>query len=355
MLHLEWPWIFVLLPLPWLIYRFWPAAKQEEAALLVPFFERLPGAEAVKGPHRFSQWFRLLLLSLIWVATLTASARPMWIGDPIAMPASGRDLLLGVDISGSMETPDMEWQGENYDRLSIVKAVVGDFVKRRQSDRLGLILFGTRAYLQAPLTFDRTTVNKLLQEAQLGFAGEKTAIGDAIGLGVKRLRDRPKDSRVMILLTDGANTAGQVTPLKAAELAEKANVKIYTIGIGADEMITPGLFGSSFGSRRVNPSADLDETTLKAIAEQTGGIYFRARSPEDLQLIYQQLDKLEPIEQEAEVFRPTQSLFYWALGTALALCALMFVQRLLQDAMTGLSGNRNLTQTTSRQEENSRV
>ncbi|WP_439134458.1 VWA domain-containing protein [Pseudomaricurvus sp.] len=354
MLHLEFPWIFVLLPLPWLIYRFWPAAKQEDAALLVPFFDRLPGTDAIKGSHRFTQWFRLLLLSLVWVATLTAAARPMWIGDPVALPASGRDLLLGVDISGSMETPDMEWQGENYDRLSIVKAVVGDFVKRRQSDRLGLVLFGTRAYLQAPLTFDRTTVNQLLQEAQLGLAGEKTAIGEAIGLGVKRLRDRPRDSRVMILLTDGANTAGQVTPLKAAELAEKADVKIYTIGIGADEMVTPGLFGSSFGSRRVNPSADLDEATLKAIAQQTGGQYFRARSPEDLQLIYQQLDKLEPIEQEAEVFRPTQSLFYWALGAALALISLMFLQRLILDAMNKTTNAHNLSSTPRPQEESSR-
>jgi Ca-activated chloride channel family protein len=281
------------------------------------------------------------------------------VGDPVAMPASGRDLLLGVDISGSMEIQDMQWQGDNYDRLSIVKAVVGDFVQRRQSDRLGLVLFGTHAYLQAPLTFDRTTVNQLLQEAQLGFAGEKTAIGDAIGLGVKRLRHRPQESRVMILLTDGANTAGQITPLKAAELAAKAKVKIYTIGIGADEMITPGIFGSSFGARRVNPSADLDEATLKAIAEQTGGQYFRARSPEDLQVIYQELDKLEPIEQEAETFRPTQSLFYWPLGVALVLAGLLFLQRLASPWLKRDSwprANRN-SQTTQppRQEENSRA
>ncbi len=329
MLHLEWPWVFILLPLPWMVYRFWPAAKQEDAALLVPFFDRLPAASGLTAKPNGRRWLRLLALCLIWLATLTAAARPMWVGDPIALPASGRDLLLGVDISGSMETRDMQWQGDSFDRLTIVKAVVGDFVERRESDRLGLILFGTRAYLQAPLTFDRITVNQLLQEAQLGFAGEKTAIGDAIGLGVKRLRDRPQDSRVMILLTDGANTAGQVTPLKAAELATKAGVKIYTVGVGADEMVTPGLFGSSFGSRRINPSADLDETTLKAIAEQTGGQYFRARSPKDLELIYQQLDKLEPIEQEEEVFRPTQSLFQWPLGIALALTGLMLLSRLL--------------------------
>ncbi|GAB3091603.1 VWA domain-containing protein [Aestuariicella hydrocarbonica] len=347
MLHLEWPWVFALLPLPWIIYRFWPAAKQEDAALLVPFFERLPTTgTAVSGPSK-TLWLRILMLTLIWLATLTAAARPMWVGDAISMPASGRDLLLSVDISGSMETRDMQWQGEGYDRLSIVKMVVGDFVKRREADRLGLILFGSRAYLQAPLTFDRTTVNQLLQEAQLGFAGEKTAIGDAIGLGVKRLRERPQDSRVMILLTDGANTSGQISPLKAAELAAKAKVKIYTIGVGADEMVTPGLFGSSFGARRINPSADLDESTLKSIAQQTGGIYFRARSPEDLQTIYLQLDKLEPIDQEAEVFRPTQSLFYWALALALGLCAFMFLQRLAQDLWhkLALSENNGPTQT----------
>lgn len=354
MLHFDWPWAFVLLPLPWFIYRFWPAARQEEAALLVPFYDRLPGAEALTGKQQFTQWLRLLVLSLIWLAILTAAARPMWVGDPVALPASGRDLLLGVDISGSMEIRDMQWQGDSYDRLSIVKAVVGDFVQRRQSDRLGLVLFGTRAYLQAPLTFDRITVNQLLQEAQLGFAGEKTAIGDAIGLGVKRLRNRPQESRVMILLTDGANTAGQITPLKAAELAAKAGVKIYTIGIGADEMITPGLFGSLFGARRVNPSADLDEATLKSIAEQTGGQYFRARSPEDLQVIYEQLDKLEPIEQEAEVFRPTQSLFYWALGVALALTALLLLQRMLQDVWQRLRRNTDLSNTT-RQEDSTRA
>lgn len=328
MLTLEWPWIFVLLPLPWLVYRFWPAAKREDAALLVPFYSRL-SQQTASATHQRHRWLNAIVLCLIWSATLTACARPMWIGDPISMPASGRDLLLAVDISGSMETRDMQWQGDSFDRLSVLKVVIGDFMKRRESDRLGLVLFGSRAYLQAPLTFDRATVNQLLQEAQPGFAGEKTAIGDAIGLAVKRLRDRPQDSRVLILLTDGANTAGQVTPLKAASLAAQANVKIYTVGVGADEMVTSGFLG--FGKRRINPSADLDEPTLRAIAEQTGGQYFRARSPEDLQAIYLQLDKLEPIEQDAEVFRPTQSLFYWPLGAALSLCGFMLLVRLIED------------------------
>jgi Ca-activated chloride channel family protein len=245
------------------------------------------------------------------------------------MPASGRDLLLAVDISGSMETPDMNWNGEAVNRLTTVKLVVGDFVKRRESDRLGLVLFGTNAYLQAPLTFDRNTVNRLLQEAQLGFAGEKTAIGDAIGLATKRLRQRPEGSRVLILLTDGANTAGKVAPLKAAQLATQSGIKIYTIGIGADQMTKPGLFGTNFGARTINPSRDLDEATLQTIANESGGQYFRARSPEDLELIYQQLDSLEPIEQKAETFRPTKSLFYWPLGLALTLSMMLLLITLL--------------------------
>lgn len=356
MLTFEWPWLIALLPLPWLVYRFMPANKQEDAALLVPFFEQLEHSPASASGQQRQRWWRLLILSLIWLAVLTACARPMWTGEPISLPASGRDLLLAVDISGSMETRDMSWNGESYDRLSIVKAVVGDFVQRRQSDRLGLILFGTRAYLQAPLTFDRKTVNQLLQEAQLGFAGEKTAIGDAIGMAVKRLRDRPQDSRVMILLTDGANTAGQVKPLKAAELAAQSQVKIYTIGVGADQMQTRGFLG--LGKRTINPSADLDEPTLRSIAEQTGGQYFRARSPEELHKIYEILDTLEPIEQESEVFRPTLSLFFWPLGLALALVGGLVLQRLGEDVLGVLfrrseknnSANRGNTDSTSHEE-----
>ncbi len=338
MLSIEWPWIFVLLPLPWLVYRFVPIAKHEEAALLVPFYQRLDDTHTRHQSAPTSYRVRLALLSLCWICLLASAARPTWVGDPVSLPASGRDLFLAVDISGSMETRDMLWNGDYFQRLSIVKVVVGDFVKRRQSDRLGLILFGTRAYVQTPLTFDRNTVKQLLDESQLGFAGEKTAIGDAIGMAVKQLRDRPQESRIVILLTDGANTAGQVDPIKAAELAAKAGVKIYTIGMGADEMITGGFLG--FGQRRVNPSAELDEPTLRSIAEQTGGQYFRARSPEDLHSVYQQLDLLEPIEQEAEVFRPTQTLFHWPLAAALGLLSLIGLSQLAQALLTRTKANK---------------
>lgn len=319
MLQFDWLWVFTLLPLPLLVYWFWPPAEQEDSALLVPFYDNVEHLNQDHKTNSTHNIFLLLLMCLIWFLCVTAAARPQWVGESISMPASGRDLLVAVDISGSMETADMMLEDQQVDRLTVVKKVVGDFVIRRETDRMGLILFGTRAYLQAPLTFDRTTVNTLLTEARLGFAGERTAIGDAIGLATKRLLDRPENHRVLILLTDGANTAGEIEPLQAAELAKQAQVKIYTIGIGANEWVIPGLFGGNFGSRRVNPSVDLDENTLITIAEQTGGKYFRAHNVEELEKIYDELDILEPVEQDAESFRPTIALFYFPLSLALML------------------------------------
>ena len=162
-------------------------------------------------------------------------------------------------------------------------------------------------------------MKRFLREAQLGFAGRETAIGDAVGLAVKRLRERPADSRVLILLTDGANNAGEVQPLDAARLAADNSVRIHTIGIGSDKMVMPGLFGSSFGSQVVNPSRDLDEETLRRIAELTGGNYFRARDPAELVNIYQLLDAMEPVEQEAQSYRPQKSLFHLPLALAFVL------------------------------------
>jgi Ca-activated chloride channel family protein len=324
MFEFAWPWVFILLPLPLLVlWRARPVAQQE-TALRVPFYSLLAGMEEGGRRQNGGQWLQKILLTLMWLCCLTAAARPQWVGEPVQLPATGRDLLLAVDISGSMETPDMTLQNRNLQRVDVVKYVVGDFVKRRQNDRLGLILFGSNAYLQAPLTFDRTTVNTLLQEAQLGFAGQQTAIGDAVGLAIKRLRERPESSRVVILLTDGANTAGEVEPRQAADLAKLAGVKIYTVGVGADEMIQQTIFGR----RRVNPSADLDEPTLQYIAEQTGGAYFRARNPEELVRIYAELDRLEPIQQDDEVFRPVNALFYWFLAGALLASFMLALARL---------------------------
>lgn len=315
MFEFAWPLVFLALPLPLLVYLLTPAQTRQEAALRVPFFQQLAGLQQHSSGRAPRHWLQQLLLALVWLLCVSAAARPQWVGDPIQLPATGRDLLLAVDISGSMETPDMVLQNRNLQRIDVVKFVVSDFVSRRENDRLGLILFGSNAYLQAPLTFDRNTVQTLLQEAQLGFAGQQTAIGDAIGLAIKRLRDRPESSRVLILLSDGANTAGEVDPRQAAELAKLSGVKIYTIGLGADEMIQQTLFGR----RRVNPSADLDEDTMQYIADKTGGQYFRARNPEELVRIYAELDQLEPIEQDDEVFRPISALFHWPLAAAMLL------------------------------------
>jgi Ca-activated chloride channel family protein len=254
---------------------------------------------------------------------VSAAARPRWVGEQLELPVSGRDLMLAVDLSGSMEIEDFVIDGDAVDRLTATKYVASDFIARRNGDRLGLILFGRNAYLQTPLTFDLTTVRTLLLESVIGLAGKETAIGDAIGLAIKRLKDNDEQSRVLILLTDGANTAGEVTPLKAAELAATHGLKIYTIGIGADEMIRRTLFGR----QRVNPSRDLDEKTLRAIAEQTGGQYFRARDTAELERIYTQLDELEPVEAEQQTFRPVQALFVWPLAAALAISTLVVLRR----------------------------
>ena len=217
-----------------------------------------------------------------------------------------------------------------------MKTVVGDFVERRKGDRLGLILFGSQAYLQTPLTFDRSTVRTLLEETPLGIAGGKTAIGDAIGLAVKRLLDRPSENRVLILLTDGVNNIGEVSPLQAAKLAAEEGIRIYTVGFGADEMEVSGLLFN----RTVNPSAELDTQSLTEIADLTGGIYQRARSTAELTSIYAALDQLEPIEIEQETFRPEKSLYFWPLSIALLLSFALSGQHLFTYYSAKLSWQR---------------
>ncbi|PKM11386.1 MAG: BatB protein [Gammaproteobacteria bacterium HGW-Gammaproteobacteria-3] len=322
MIHFEWPWALAALPLP-LIFRWLlpPWQTLTQAALKVPFLEDLSGGEA-RSTLQGQRW-PVVWAGIAWLLLVSAAARPQWLGEAIEQGISGRDLMLVVDLSVSMEEQDFFINQRRVDRLTAVKWVAGQFIERRASDRLGLILFGTQAYLQAPLTFDRKTVHTLLDESAIGLAGDNTAIGDAIGLGVKRLKDQVRNSRVMILLTDGANTAGEVSPIKAAELAAEHHLKIYTIGIGADEMIVR----SFFGARKVNPSVDLDEATMSAIAEKTGGRYFRARNTEELEQIYQLLDQLEPVEKDKKYFRPRTELFYWPLALALSLAALIALIR----------------------------
>jgi Ca-activated chloride channel family protein len=323
MYEFVWWWLFLLLPLPllarWLLK---PAEQAEGVALRVPFLEDFQQGNKLLGSAQ--GMLGLLLASVAWVMLLAAAARPVWVGDTVAMPVSGRDLMLAVDLSGSMQEQDFILNGQVVDRLVATKAVAGEFVRKRGGDRIGMVLFGDQAYLQAPLTFDRQTVLQLLNEAQIGLAGERTAIGDAIGLALKRLQDSPQKNRVLILMTDGANTAGSVSPLEAADMAATAGLKIYTVGIGSES----DQMRSTFGFQLMNPTADLDEKTLKSIAERTGGAYFRARDTEEFQKIYAELDRLEPAEKEAQQWRPQQELFRWPLLAAFVLTLLAAVLRI---------------------------
>ncbi len=322
MMHFEWPWLLATLPLPLLIYWLAPGkGPVTQAALKVPFLDDFLDAET-RGQFKTEPW-PLLLATVAWLLLVIACTRPQWLGEPIEQAVSGRDLMLAVDLSGSMEEQDFVVNKRAVDRLTAAKGVAGDFINRRAGDRVGLILFGTQAYLQTPLTFDRKTVMTLLNEAVIGLAGDNTAIGDAIGLAVKRLKTEQANSRVLVLMTDGANTAGEISPLKAAELAAAQHLKIYTIGIGADEMIVR----SFFGSRKVNPSADLDEKALIKIAESTGGQYYRARNTDELNNIYMRLDELEPVEKDKQYFRPRSELYYWPLSLALALAAFIALSK----------------------------
>ena len=311
MLEWAWPWLAVLWPLPWIVARVLPPARSESGtALRFPY--TLSGLETTSGPAAVPRW-RQVLAWCAWTLLIAAVARPQWLGEPQALARSGRDLLLAVDASGSMSTQDMEIGGEAVSRYSAVKTIAGDFIRRRVGDRVGLIVFGSQAYLLTPLTFDRDTVLKHLGESVVGLPGRETAIGDAVGLAVKRLRDRPQSERVLILLTDGVNDAGELDPSKSIELAVAEHVKIYTIGIGAEAMRVDGFFGS----RVVNPSADLDARLLTTMAEQTGGHFYRARNTAELAQIYGEIDKLEPSADAQEQFRPIDELFYWPLTGAL--------------------------------------
>ncbi|MEL0068603.1 MAG: VWA domain-containing protein [Gammaproteobacteria bacterium] len=321
---LWWP-VFLVIPLPLLLRLTLPETGAHQAhALRTPYFQQWLSMDKEAQDKSTFKYIRGLLLILIWLLVVTATARPQYVGDAIDLPSSGRDLLLAVDISGSMEATDLELSGRKVSRLDVVKSVLDDFIDRREGDRIGLILFGEQAYLQTPLTFDRDTVRIMLNESAIGLAGaSRTAIGDGIGLAVKRLQQRQVDSRVLILLTDGQNNTGAVSPLKAAELASQVGIKIYTIGVGAERMVVD----SFFGKRTLNPSKDLDEDTLIAVAEATDGQYFRARNTQELEEIYAVLDAVEPVEDDPETFRPVKALFYWPLGLALLLASLLLIEQ----------------------------
>ena len=314
------PLAFLLLPLPFILRRVCkPVPLTPGGALRVPFYQRLLGhAGSGNAPSLRHPW-RFFLATLIWCLLVSAFARPVFVGKELPLPVEARNLMMAIDLSGSMDREDFHVDGRATNRLAVVKAAADDFIARREGDRIGLVLFSDRAYLQAPLTLDGAVVRALLDEAQVGLTGTQTAIGDAIAIAVKRLKDKPAASRVLILLTDGASNAGVIEPLQAAELAKDLGIRIYTIGVGAERMAVQ----TALGRQIVNPSEDLDEATLTRIADLTGGRYFRAQDVASLADIYALLDELEPVSGEPVYIRPSVSLFFWPLSVALLLAILL--------------------------------
>jgi len=307
-------WMFLLLPLPLLVRYFLTAQQRSFTQVWIPLAQGITKQQAAQQQGRL----QVVIPWLVWLLLLCALAKPIWFGEPIRLQQESRDMIVSLDLSGSMQEIDMPLNGQTVDRLTLVKDLLNQFIEQRRGDRLGLILFADHAYLQTPLTFDLKTIKQMVAETELGLVGKQTAIGESIGLAIKRFVENKNEQRVLILLTDGANTAGVIDPIPAAEQAAKNNITIYTIGIGADEVLRKTIFGS----RRVNPSAELDERTLSEIAKITGGQYFRARSQDELQSIYQKLNALEPIESDFLEFRPEKDLFYWPLSLALFILSL---------------------------------
>lgn len=314
---LAWPWLLLALPLPWLM-RWWPVRAGNAAALRVPYaadqLQSLGG-----GGHRHGFAPVRILLWLAWICLCVAAARPQQLGEAVTPPQQSRQMMLAVDVSGSMSEADMLLGNQVVERLTAAKAVLADFLDRRVGDRVGLLIFGERAYTLTPLTNDLTSVREQLNDSVVGLAGRETAIGDAIALAVKRLREQPEGQRVLILLTDGVSNAGVLEPLRAAELAHTEGVRVYTVAFGGDG-------GFSLFGVQIAPGEDpVDEATLRRIAEVTGGRSFRARNTDELAGIYAELERLEPVASSGPAVRPRIERYAWPLALALLLAGLAWL------------------------------
>lgn len=319
MINFASPLFLSLLPMPWLIFWIFPASQLHLIhALPLPFY-RFIVERLNKLPHVSTQVNSVYFFTFIWMLLVVALAGPQWVGQTIRLTQQGRNIFLALDVSGSMDLPDMTLNHKPTTRLTVVKQAAENFIQARPDDHIGLILFGTQAYLQTPLTYDHASILKRIQDASVGLAGKTTSIGDAIGLSIKKLQTTPENGRVIILLTDGASNSGLIPPLKAAELAKSEHIKIYTIGLSASEessQTMANLFISMQGG------ADLDEETLKEIATLTGGQYFRATNPASLHKIYQKIDLLEATRQETTPLRPQEQYYPWILLICNALFSL---------------------------------
>lgn len=327
--HFANPQMFWLLLLPFIVYFVLPRTQSViGGALRVPFIDDLKKIKNKAGLHsilfankNISASFKFIYLFLIWGLLTIAAARPQFVGEPYRLNAQNRDIMLVIDISTSMLEQDFSTSSRRIDRLTAVKAVVSNFVEKRTEDRLGLVLFGTRAYLQSPLTFDKKAVKSILFDTDAGMAGNTTSIGDALGLALKNLKDeKNKDNKIIILLTDGENNDGSLSMAQAITLAEKEGFRVYTVGVGAEA----SFFGSLFSLQ----SNELDEKSLKELAQKTKGNYFRATDLNSLADIYQKIDMLEPQNNEGNIVQEKTELFYLPLiGVLILAIALLFLPR----------------------------
>lgn len=319
MLELALPWALLALPLPLLVLWLVPPHREKVSALRIPFFRayvEAAGAEAQSGAVVMRrQWVQRVSAVLVWVLLVVALARPEWVGEPIVRTEAARDVMLAIDLSGSMDYRDFpDEQGRPVRRLDAVQRVVERYVAERDSDRVGLIVFGSRAYLQLPFTRDLETAAALVKLMDVGMAGPKTALGDAIGLSIHSFGISEVDDRLMILLTDGNDTASKMTPINAAEIARTNGIEIYTIGVGDTE---------ATGEDRV------DFETLKAVADRTGGAFFNAENEAALEQVYQRIDEIAVADIRTSSWRPRESMLHWPAGLAVIITLAGYVVLLL--------------------------
>jgi len=313
-LQFAYPWVFLLLPLPLVMHWLAPPHQEPRLAVYVPFMRVLArvagGANAAGVVITRRRRLQFLQIVLAWCALVIATARPLWLGEPVLRELPMRDMLVALDLSGSMETRDFtDESGEVAERLSAAKQVLDDFLARRDGDRVGLVFFGSAAFLQAPFTDDLGVVRELLDEAQVRMLGPRTVLGDAIGMAIPLFERSEVDERVLIALTDGNDTGSLVPPVRAAEIARDHGIRIFTIAMG---------------DPRAAGEQALDEATLQAVAETTGGGYYHADDRAELEGVYAELDRLTPRQVESQSYRPQHELFHWPLGFAIVLSMLYF-------------------------------
>jgi Ca-activated chloride channel family protein len=305
-----WPWCFLLLPLPWLLRRWWPPAEYAVAL-------HLPALPAIQTFPRLTAHVPWGLL-LAWLLLLTAAARPQTLVENIQFAQRGSDMMLALDVSASMATADLELAGKAVQRLHAARILAGNFLHERRGSRVGLIVFGRQAYLHTPLTFDLDAVRDALASVETGLAGNETALGDAIALGVKHLKTLPGNDRVLVLLTDGSNTAGTLEPLRAAWLAQREGVRIHALGIGSSAALQEGEKGSV---------SALDERALQGVSARTGGLYLRATDSAAIESFFKQLDQAERAMPTAAGKRAMREHYPWPLAGAVLLVCLLLLRR----------------------------